>query len=187
MPNDNIVSDKERALISLAASVASGCRPCTAYHVKSARAAGACERSISLAVDTALIGRTSAAHAIDEWAAECQGPRPDIDAEFRTSKELIGELMSIATAVAVNSVPDLERHVAGAQEKGANPEQIRSAIGIARQIQRTAEEKIDARTTRLEEHAPLNPSAARATACCGPDQPGGADSAVKTTTGCGCR
>ena len=186
MPND-VLSDKEHALICLAASVGAGCRPCTAYHVKSARAAGDCERSILLAVQTALTGRTSATGGMREWAEQCQGPMPVVDPEFRASKRLVTELMSVATAVAVNSAPDLERHLAAAQESGATVGQIRAAIGIARQIQRVAHEKIEAITNRLETGVPPNAPDARAAACCGSVQAIGSEVSPGTIPGCGCR
>jgi AhpD family alkylhydroperoxidase len=184
MPND-VLSEKERALISLAASVGSGCRPCTEHHVKSVRAAGACERSVRLAVETALTGRTSATAAMAEWAEGCQGSTPEVDREFRAGKRLVTELMSIATAVAVNSAPDLEPHLATAQQSGATAEQIRSAIRIARQIQRVAQEKVEAITNRLEEQVSLN-ARITATPCCGPEPTGSPRSATGTTASC-CR
>ncbi len=186
MPND-VFSDKEHALICLAASVGSGCRPCTAYHVKSARAAGACERSILLAVQTALTGRTSATSGMKEWAEQSQGPRPEVDRVFSASKRLITELMSVATAVTANSAPDLERHLAAAQESGATVEQIRAAIGIARQIQRVAQEKIEAITNRLDTGVPSQAAGPRETGCCGSAPTEGPEVAIGTHPGCGCR
>ena len=186
MPND-VFPEKDRALISLAASVASGCRPCTAHHLKSVRTAGACERSVRLAVETALTGRASATAAMAEWAEHCQGSRPEVDPEFRASKRLATELMSIATAVAVNSVPDLERHLAAAGESGATTEQIRSAIGIARQIQRVAQEKIEAITNRLEEQLSSIAATFETTGCCGPERTAVPEAAGKATSGCGCK
>ena len=186
MPNDGF-SDKERALISVAASVGSGCRPCTAYHIKSARAAGARERSIFVAIEAALAGRASASSAIGVWAERCQGVRPEVDPEFRASKRLIADLMSIATAVAVNSAPDLERHLAAARESGATVEQIRSAIGIARKIQRVAQEKIEAITDRLEEQVPSIARTPSTTGCCSPEQAAAPEATVGNTSGCGCK
>jgi len=86
MPNEIELNQKEQSLIAIGASVAAGCQPCTAYHVKAARTAGACERSIALAVETALTGRTSATAGMGEWAARCQGAKPEIDAEFRCNR-----------------------------------------------------------------------------------------------------
>ena len=78
----------------------------------------------SLAVIRQLTGRARATAAIAEWAEGCQGSRPELDPEFRTGKRFIAELMSIATAVALNSVPDLELHLATAQQSGVTAEQI---------------------------------------------------------------
>ncbi len=143
MEIDDVLPEKERALIALGASIGAGCQPCTAYHLRAARAAGACDRGLSLAVETALAGRQSATGAIDEWAERCQGGRLEVSAELRAQKRLIVELTSLATAVAVNSVPDLQEHLKAALESGANSAQIQVAIDIARHIKRTAEEKIE--------------------------------------------
>lgn len=185
MPN-NALSEKERALISLAASVGSGCRPCTAHHVKSVRAAGACERSIRLAVETALSGRASATAAMAEWAVGCQGCTPEVDPPFRAGKRLVTELMSIATAVAVNSARDLEAHLDTAQQRGATAEQIRSAIGIARQIQQVAQEKVAAITDRLEEQVSVH-ARIGATTCCSQEPAGSPSPAIGSTASCGCK
>lgn len=183
----DILSDKERTLICLAASVASGCRPCTAYHLKSARAVGVCERSIRFAVETALTGRSSATTAISAWAQGCQGSRPEVDSEFRASKHVLEELMSIATAVAVNSVPDFEQHLVAARESRATLEQIVSAIEIGRQIQQVAREKVDVKVKRLTQDVSLRAPAAPTTSCCKPK-----DAIVETglvhepAAGCSC-
>ncbi len=183
MPND-VFSEKERALIALTASVAAGCRPCTAYHIQSVRAAGACERSVRLAVEMALSGRASATTAIAEWAESCQGSRPEVDRDFRGARQLIVNLMSIATAVAVNSAPDLELSLATAQENGTTLEQIRAAIGIARQIQRVAQEKIEGIINRLEEQGRSIATTPSTTACCGAEP---TVATGETKAACGCK
>ena len=89
------------------------------------------DRSIALAVETALTGRATATIGMSEWAAGCPGAKPEIDAEFRAQKLVIAELTSIATAVAVNSVPDLQKHLDAARDAGARMEQIRVARDCA--------------------------------------------------------
>jgi AhpD family alkylhydroperoxidase len=172
--SDAILTPKEHELVSLAASVGAGCRPCTAYHVKAVRSAGACERSVRLAIETALAGRANATVAIGEWADHSQGAVPQVDSEFRAARRLLMALMSVATAVTVNSAPDLEAHLAAAQQYGATREQLRAVVEIARQIQRVAQEKIEAITKRLDQPEPAaaaepaenpQPAAARAGGC----------------------
>lgn len=66
-------------------------------------------------------------------------------------------------------------------------EQIRAAIGIARQIQRVAQEKIEDITNRLEQQAPSTATAEATTACCGTERTDTAEAAVGTKVGCGCK
>lgn len=139
-----MLTEKEKALIAIGASVAAGCQPCTEHHVKNARAAGACDRSLTLAVETALAVRESATRSMDEWAGQCQGARPPLDSGFRAEKRRIAELTAVAAAFAVNSVPDLRARLEAAREFGATPEQIQFTIAMAGKIKRVAEEKLAA-------------------------------------------
>lgn len=166
MPNHPVFNEKEKALIAIGAAVASGCQPCTEYHIKAARAAGACDRSVSLAVETALAVRESATRIMEEWAGQCQGSRPQPDAEFRAEKRLIAELASLAAAAAVNSVPDLKAHLKAARQSGATPDQIHAVIAIANAIQKTAEQKLAAAI---------------------PEQSGATEPCCEPAAGCGCR
>ncbi len=186
MPNEIELNQKEQTLIAVGASVAAGCQPCTAYHLKAARAAGACDRSIALAVETAVSGRKSATTAMDEWAERCQGARPEIESEFRAQKRLIAELTSVATAVAVNSVPDLQKHLTAVRDMGARPEQIQVAIEIARKIKRVAEEKIEAITDRIGEQA-TSVAAVTGPGCCASSQVDRPEVTAGAQPGCGCR
>jgi AhpD family alkylhydroperoxidase len=186
MPNDEVLTGKERALISIGASIAAGCQPCTAHHVKAARAAGACERSVALAVETALTGRNSATAAIYEWAGRCQGAKPEVDADFRNQKQLIAELTLIAVAVAVNSVPDLQRHLTAAREGGARPEQIQSAIDIARRIKQTAEDNLEAIASKLGGDLQPAATARPGSKCCGTDGDDKPEVAAGTRSDCAC-
>lgn len=174
MPNHHIFTEKEKALIALGASVAAGCQPCTEHHIKAARAAGACERGVWLAVETALTVRERATRTMDQWAAQCQGDRPPLDAEFRAERRLIAALASVAAAVAVNSVPDLKAQLDAARQSGATPEQIHAAIAISSAVKRTAEEKLAAASP--EQSGAAEP-------CCAPAPARAAEPAA----GCGCR
>lgn len=141
MTNQGVLTAKEEALISVSASIAAGCRPCTEHHVNSAHKAGACDRSIALAIETALRVRESATRAIANWDERCQNVRPELSAEFREQKRAMTALAALAASAAVNSVPDIEEQLETARQAGATPEQIRAALAIAASIQTTAREK----------------------------------------------
>jgi AhpD family alkylhydroperoxidase len=169
MSENGVLNQKEKDLIALSASVAAGCRPCTEHFVNASHQAGACDRGVTLAIETALEVRTSAIETMVAWAKRCQPVQPELDAEFRDSKRLVAALAAVAAAAAVNSVPDLEARSAAARKAGASAEQVRAAIGITHSVQRVAIEKVVA--------APLTANAS----CCAPPETGA------KVPGCGCR
>ncbi len=144
MSSEPVLDPKVKVLIALGASVAAGCQPCTEFQVKAARNAGACDKGIQFAVEAALAVRQAATRGIDRWSERCQGARPEIEAAFRTDKQLLTELISVASAVCVQSVPDLVLHLAEARRLGATPEILRSTAGIARSVHNAAMEQIEA-------------------------------------------
>ena len=178
MANEIVFTNKEKALISVTASIAAGCQPCTEHHVNGARSAGACDRSIALSVETALAVRESASRNMEAWAARCAGPRPEIPEEFQVEKRLVMELAAVAAAVAVNSVPDVLARADSARLAGATPQQILGAVSLATSIRGTAGQKVE---------VALGLAAAKPGACCespGPDVPQAAGNRA-TTCGCG--
>jgi len=144
MSSEPVIDPKLKVLIALGASVAAGCQPCTEFQVKAAREAGACDRGIELAVEAALALRQSATRGIDRWSERCQGGRPELDAAFRANRQVLAELVAVASAICVQSVPELVLHLAEAVRLGATPEMLRATVGIARSIHNAAVEQIDA-------------------------------------------
>ncbi len=178
MTNDGVLTTKEKEIIALSASIASGCRPCTEYHVNGAHAAGACDRSVTLAIETALAVRDSATRNMMNWASRCQSVRPELDESFRDQKRMVRALAAVAAAAAVNSVPDLKEQWDAARQAGATPEQIRAAVAIAGSVRRTAEEKVrDALTAAPE----------AAASCCSPQGAGTQAPGSAKPASCGCR
>ncbi len=131
-----------------------------------------------------MSGRKNATITMYGWAEHCQGPRPDIEAEFRTQKGLTAELTAVATAVAANSAPNLETQLAAAGDIGALPEQIHFAIEIARKIKRVAEDKIEVITRRIGEDTT---SAAALAGLSGLIQRNRPEATAGAQPGCGCR
>jgi AhpD family alkylhydroperoxidase len=172
MLSEPVIDPKLKVLIALGAAVASGCQPCTEFQVKAARESGACDKGIQAAVEAALAVRDSATRGMDRWSARCQGVRPELDAAFRAEKQLMAELISVASAICVQSVPDLVLHLAEAGRLGATPAMLRATVGIAKSVHKAAMEEIE---TVLAGETVNLASAPNADARCGPLQ------------GCGCR
>jgi AhpD family alkylhydroperoxidase len=138
MPTHSMFSDKEQELIAIGASIAAGCRPCTRYHFRSARAAGADDQEIRQAVSEALSVRRSATEIIARKAANYLGEAPSPDTTRYEAKSLIGELVSLSAAYALNCVANLETHLAAARGQGASDAQILTTLKIARAVKSMA-------------------------------------------------
>src|SRR5512141_1408164 len=108
--SNHTLSEKEKALVGLGAAVAAGCRPCTQILIRAARAAGAGERGIRLAIESGLYAGTSAARAMEAFAESEQGSTPELDDGFRAEKEKITALILAGAGLAASSTELLTRY-----------------------------------------------------------------------------
>jgi len=144
MPTDPTLTDKEKELVAIAASVAAGCQPCTAFHFEAARKAGAAEAEIARAVDDALHIRRSSTTVIAAVAERLTAGGSSADLPDCSENTLLDELISVGAALAVNCVTSMENHMAAAKRLGASDRQMRTVLGIARMVKKVAEQKAEA-------------------------------------------
>jgi hypothetical protein len=117
--------------------------------IRAARAAGACERGISLAIETGLYAGTSATRTMASWAESEQGAAPELDTEFRVEKEKITALILAGASLAANSTELLGRYVGEAEAVDWSRGQIDAALVAAHTVSRTAATKIEATANRM--------------------------------------
>jgi len=153
MSTNEQLTQKEGELVAVGASIAAGCRPCTAYHVRAARAAGADEGEIRQAVNDALDVRRSATESMARLAEKHLGEVPESDATNYTEKSLISELVSVSAALAVNCVTNLETHLTAAWQLGATVRQIQTVLDIARAVKSMAGKKAEAAIAKAAEES----------------------------------
>jgi AhpD family alkylhydroperoxidase len=138
------LAEKEKELVVVAASIASGCVPCTMHHIKSAHKTGASEAEIFAAIRIALDVRDNATEVMGETAQGNQNKKYPIQTQSSSLEQRMEVLVSIAAALACNSVAGLEYHLATAAAAGVSTRQIQTTLGIARAIRKSAAEKADA-------------------------------------------
>jgi hypothetical protein len=173
-----LLSAKEQALLGVGAAIAAGCQTCTTRLVEVARAAGACERGIQLAIETGILARNEATAAMARWAEHEQGQVPVLDESFRAEKRKLTALIAATATYAVNSTATLEVQIAEAQAQDWTYVQIAQALGVGRAVARTAAEKVES-VAKQSGFALVEPKAS----CCG-GQPSA--SRAPTQSGCGC-
>ncbi|MDZ7386181.1 MAG: carboxymuconolactone decarboxylase family protein [candidate division KSB1 bacterium] len=156
------LSQKEKELVAVGASVAAGCIPCTQYHLKEVRIAGATTEEITQAIDAALCVKSSTRGIMEKVAYDALGvPKEEQPSCCAGPTDRMKELVSIAAAVAVNCPTNFHKHVTTGRTVGVRDDEIQLVVGLAKMIRGKAMEKIDDAVKDLS--AP-----AQAAACCGP-------------------
>jgi alkylhydroperoxidase/carboxymuconolactone decarboxylase family protein YurZ len=149
-PMSNIeLQAKEKILVGIGAAVAAGCRPCTRTLIRAARATGACERSIRLAIETGLYAGTCATREMAAWAETEQGATPELEDAFRAEKEKLTALVLAGAALAANSTELLGRYLAEAEALDWSKGEIEGALAAAHTVARTAATKVEGAAGRL--------------------------------------
>ncbi len=170
------LSAKEKELVAVGASVAAGCIPCTEYHLKEVRAAGATIEEITQALDAALCVKGSTRGIMEKVAYEALGvPKEEQPSRCAGPTDRMKELVSIAAAVAVNCPTNFHKHVSAGRTVGVRDEEIELVAGLAKMIRAKAMEKIDDAVKELS-----SPEA-----CCGPTVSAKSASQPQPA-GCGC-
>ncbi len=144
----NELPAKERILVGIGAAVVAGCRPCARTLIRAARAMGACERSIRLAIETGLYAGTCATREMAAWAEAEQGPAPGLDAAFRAEKEKLTAMVLAGAALAANSTDLLGRYLGDAEAVDCSKEELEAALAAAHTVAKTAAAKIKSAAAR---------------------------------------
>lgn len=159
---------KEKELAAVGISVAAGCKPCTDYHVKAVRAAGAADGEIRQAIADAICVRESAlkvmkAHGL-QLLGESGGDTGCGCAESNRTKELV----SIGAAYAVNCTSNLQQHLAAAKNLGIDDEELSEVLSLAGFIKEKAASHVEKIGPLGDNAADIrNPSRQTASAGCG--------------------
>ena len=126
------ISAKEKELSAVGVSVATGCKPCTDYHVKAVRKAGAADDEIEQAVADALAVRRVATAIMERHALAHLGKvGPETGSKPTEQTNRIKTLVSIGAAFGVNCASSLEQHLAEAEAVGISQDEIATIAKLA--------------------------------------------------------
>jgi AhpD family alkylhydroperoxidase len=134
------VDGKEKELAAVGISVATGCKPCTDFHVEAARKAGASDREIERAMVVALSIRQRATDVMEAYAIKHVGGSPDASppADEGGKGNRLDELVAIGSAFGVNCVSTLEHHLQSASEAGISEAEVTLIARLAMYIKKRA-------------------------------------------------
>lgn len=145
------LTQKEKELVAVAASISSGCLPCTTQHIELARETGASESEVLKSIYIASDVLDNATEIMVEAAQGNPVNQYPIRMQTGSMQQPIDDLVSMGAALACNSVAGLEYYLTKARAEGASTRQIQTVAGIARAIRKEAEEEADAIIGKLIE------------------------------------
>jgi AhpD family alkylhydroperoxidase len=123
------LTSKEKELVNIGASVATGCKPCTDYHFEKVKAAGAGDEEIKQAISDAVSVRDSARAIMENHGLQHLGiSKEKIDEESGGPTTRIKELVSIGAAFAVNCTTNLEKHINASRAVDITDEEVESVL-----------------------------------------------------------
>jgi len=138
------LSEKDGEIIAVGASVASGCLPCTKFHIRAASLSGASEGELLDAVREATRVRRAATAIMAKAGGLSPAEAGQSVAESGEARSLIRELVAISAAYAISCATTLEAHLEAARALGATGRQMFAAIEIACRIRDVASGKAKA-------------------------------------------
>ena len=120
---------KEKELVYIGASVASGCKPCTTFHYEKALQTGASDEEIKTVISDALSVRDSANKIMEDHALKLIGINTTHkDGNSNSTASRISVLVSIAASFAVNCTSSLEQNIAAGRAIGVSDAEIYSVL-----------------------------------------------------------
>jgi AhpD family alkylhydroperoxidase len=136
------IAEKDQELVAVGASIASGCVPCTKFHLRAAAGVGATSEEIAQAVRDATHVRRRATDVMAQAGGLASAERETNPGVGK--RTLVRELVSVGAAYAVNCATSLRAHLEAARALGATDAQLFAALKIACAVREVAVQKAKA-------------------------------------------
>ena len=159
------ITPKEKELAAVGMSVATGCKPCTDFHVKAARKSGASDAEIKQAMSDAVAVRRGATEVMEAYGLAHLGEgHPGADPDRIGTTTRVKELVCIGAAFGVNCVSTLKAHLEAAESVGISHDEITTVVKLSAFIKGKAASHVEHLAESLDKPEAAYEKAV--TACC---------------------
>jgi AhpD family alkylhydroperoxidase len=171
------LTDKERELVAIGASIGAGCELCTQYHVGASLKSGLTQDEVSRAVDEAQAVRREGGVAVSNVGRRILGVEHDQGEGLSEPAERRQALVYIGAAAGCNAGSLLTGYIAAAVERFAlSGEQIGSALEMTKVVKERAADFLRRDIERALRQAKVEAAAVTGSwsdgggsrGCCGP-------------------
>jgi AhpD family alkylhydroperoxidase len=129
------LSQQDKELVALGASVGAGCHPCVDYHLKAAKKAALADDRVRTAITSVQL---VAAQAAEQLARHLQRQLGAEDLTPGAPGARDTELSALGAAIGANDRTNIERHMTAAAALGVSPSHLQQALDIAQTVQTNA-------------------------------------------------
>ena len=129
------LSQQDKELVAIGASVGAGCHPCLDYHLNAAKRTELADDRVLTAITTA---QQVAAQAAQALARHLQCNLDTKNLSPAPPDALDTELAAFGAALGANDRTNIERRLTAAAALGASPFQLRQALEVAHTVQTNA-------------------------------------------------
>ena len=154
MAGAETLNNKERQLVYLSASIASGCQPCTRFHVRKSTKVGLTEVEINEASAFAISIRNNATKSMESIIHNHKNVDKIIMDE-QDSMNRNDALVGIAAAYSINFPTGLEKYISIARANGISNKELCEIIKISKSVIDMARVHVDIITDRIEINQPV--------------------------------
>ena len=158
------ITPMEKELAAVGMSVATGCKPCTDFHVNAARKFGASDTEIKQAMNDAFAVRRGATETMETYGLAHVGDRRPGANPDQSSTTRVKELVCIGAAFGVNCVSTLEAHLEAAESVGISHDEISTIAKLSAFIKGKAASHVEHLIESLDKPEAAYEKAV--TACC---------------------
>ena len=131
MKEEDILNKKEKTVVLLAASIASGCQPCTKYHIERGLETGFTEDEIRKVVVLAISVRDKATRYMESFAHNKEAEtRTEIQEDLDRNDILVG----IAASYSINFQIDYSIYLSIGKKRGMSDRELSEIIIMSRAV-----------------------------------------------------
>jgi len=143
---------KEVELVYLGASIAAGCKPCTSYHFRKSKEAGASDEEIKTAITISIIIRDTSKKEMENHAMSLLGTNTQDEVnKDNLNPDRKKVLISIGSAFAVNCTSTLNNYITLGESVGITNEDLNKIFRAAKLVKMKAASHVDKIAVRFEE------------------------------------
>jgi AhpD family alkylhydroperoxidase len=148
MEREDILNKKERQIVYLGASIASGCLPCTKFHLRRSLGAGLTDIEINKVLAFTISVREHATRSMESFIhnhKSVDNVKEDKQENIKRNNVLVG----IAAAYSINFPSSLEKYMSIGRINGISDRELSEIIKISKSVIDMARAHVDMITDKI--------------------------------------